>query len=107
MMMVPSLHHSVRNQMLASFLVLGAMFINRYEFIVGGQLVPMFKGTWTNSLVPYTPSVTEWALALLGFAIALGLYALGEKLFHLSAAPAAVVAGKPVVGRAVAAARDR
>ncbi len=89
MMLRPSLHHSVRNQMIAAFLVLGAMFINRYEFVVGGQLVPMFKGSWTASLIPYTPSLTEWALTVLGFAIALGLYALGEKLFHLSAAPGA------------------
>lgn len=87
MMLRPSLHLSVRHQMTAAFLVLGAMFINRYEFVIGGQLVPMFKGSWTNSLVPYSPSVTEWALTALGFAIALGLYALGEKLFHLSATP--------------------
>jgi molybdopterin-containing oxidoreductase family membrane subunit len=87
MMLMPSLYRSVRNQMAAAFLVLGAMFINRYEFIIGGQIVPMFKGTWVNSLIPYTPSVTEWALTVLGFAIVLGLYALGETLFQLSATP--------------------
>lgn len=91
MMMVPAWHHSMKSQMIASFLVLGAMFYDRYEFVIGGQLVPMFKGRWTASLIPYVPSVTEIALTVLGFAIALGLYALGEKLFHLSAAPAAMV----------------
>ena len=86
-------------QMSAAFLVLGAMFINRYEFVVGGQLVPMFKGAWVNSLITYTPSATEWALTVLGFAMALGLYALGEKLFHLSATPPALAeAGQAVPG---------
>jgi molybdopterin-containing oxidoreductase family membrane subunit len=96
MMRLPSLHHSMRNQLIAAFLVLGAMFINRYEFVVGGQIVPMFKGNWTMSQIPYTPSPTEWALTVFGFAIALGLYALGEKLFNLSAtAPATAGQAEP------------
>lgn len=86
-------------QLTAAFLVLGAMFINRYEFVIGGQLVPMFKGSWVNSLVAYTPSLTEWALTVLGFAIAFGLYALGEKLFHLSAAPPALAADAGAAAR--------
>lgn len=90
MMLSPRVEHKPGMQMTAAFLVLGAMFINRYEFVIGGQLVPMFKGNWVNSLVPYTPSATEWALTVLGFAMALGLYALGEKLFHLSATPPAL-----------------
>jgi molybdopterin-containing oxidoreductase family membrane subunit len=92
-------HTRVRTQLVAAFLVLGAMFINRYEFVVGGQLVPMFKGTWINSLNAYTPSVTEWALTVFGFAIALALYAFGEKLFHLSAVPPAE---QPVADRQLA-----
>ena len=87
MMMSPSMQTKMSKQLIAAFLVLGAMFINRYEFIIGGQLVPMFKGTWTNSLVPYFPSPTEWALTIMGFGITLALYALGEKLFVLSATP--------------------
>lgn len=87
MMMSRSMQTRMRPQMVAAFLVLGAMFINRYEFVIGGQLVPMFKGTWANSLVAYVPSATEWALTVMGFGISLALYALGEKLFVLSAAP--------------------
>ena len=87
MMLSPSLQTRMKPQMIAAFLVLGAIFINRYEFIVGGQLVPMFKGTWSNSLVAYVPSATEWALTIMGFGITLALYALGEKLFVLSATP--------------------
>jgi molybdopterin-containing oxidoreductase family membrane subunit len=93
MMLMPSLQKRMWPQMVAAFLVLGAMFINRYEFIVGGQLVPMFKGTWTNSLGSYVPSATEWALTLFGFGIALALYAFGEKLFHLSDLPPATEEG--------------
>lgn len=89
MMLSPGLQTQPGKQMIAAFLVLGAMFINRYEFIVGGQIVPMFKGNWTSSLIAYTPSLTEWALTVFGFAIALGLYALGEKVFRLSDVPAA------------------
>lgn len=89
MMMSPSMQTRMKPQIIAAFLVLGAMFINRYEFIIGGQLVPMFKGTWTNSLVAYFPSATEWALTVMGFGITLALYALGEKLFVLSAVPPA------------------
>lgn len=87
MMLMPSLQTRMRPQMVAAFLVLGAMFINRYEFVVGGQLVPMFKGSWANSLVAYVPSATEWALTAMGFGMALAMYALGEKLFHLSDLP--------------------
>lgn len=93
MMQSPTIERKPAMQMTAAFLVLGAMFINRYEFVIGGQLVPMFKGSWTNSLVPYTPSLTEWALTAFGFAIALGLYALGEKLFNLSATHTAATIG--------------
>lgn len=96
MMLSPSMQTRMKPQMIAAFLVLGAMFINRYEFIVGGQLVPMFKGTWSYSLVPYFPSATEWALTIMGFGITLALYALGEKLFILSDAPPTVAQAENV-----------
>jgi molybdopterin-containing oxidoreductase family membrane subunit len=88
MMLHRGLHTRMVPQMVAAFLVLGAMFINRYEFIIGGQLVPMFKGSWIGSLEPYVPSTTEWAMTVFGFAIALAMYAFGEKLFNLFDAPA-------------------
>lgn len=95
MMLSPGLQTQPGKQMIAAFLVLGAMFINRYEFIIGGQIVPMFKGNWTASLIAYTPSLTEWALTVFGFAIALGLYALGEKVFRLSDVPEQAVYPAP------------
>lgn len=75
-------------QVLASVLVLAGIFIERLFFMVGGQVVPLFKGTWFRGLVEYVPSFSEWTLAVMGFALLLALYALGEKMFHLAAAPA-------------------
>lgn len=86
-MMNPATNRKVGWQVASAVLVLVAMFINRYEFIVGGQIVPMFKGTWTNSLIQYSPSFTEWMSILLGFTLVSMLYGLGEKLFVLSATP--------------------
>jgi len=71
----------------AALLVLVAMFIDRYLFVVGGQVVPVFKGAWVDGFVAYTPSLTEWMLALLGVSLCLALYALGEKWLDLGATP--------------------
>ena len=87
LMLHPATNRKVGWQVTASILVLLAMEINRYEFIIGGQLVPMFKGNWVNSLNAYSPSATEWALTLMGWGIGFFLYALGERLFRLHAAP--------------------
>ncbi|OGT88244.1 MAG: polysulfide reductase [Gammaproteobacteria bacterium RIFOXYA12_FULL_61_12] len=87
MMLSPSMQVKPRWQVLASVLVLLGMFIERLQFIVAGQNVPMFKGTWMNAVTPYTPSLTEWALVAVGISSALALYALGDRLFNLSDAP--------------------
>jgi molybdopterin-containing oxidoreductase family membrane subunit len=87
-MMHPATNRRVGWQVASAVLVLVAMFINRYEFIVGGQIVPLFKGAAVNSLIEYTPSFTEWMSIAMGFFIVLMLYGLGEKLFKLHATPA-------------------
>ncbi|MFN3398396.1 MAG: NrfD/PsrC family molybdoenzyme membrane anchor subunit [Sulfurimicrobium sp.] len=87
MMLSPSMQQVPKWQVTASILVLVGLFIERLQFIVAGQNVPMFKGTWMNSVTPYTPSLTEWALVVVGVSTALALYALGERLFNLCAAP--------------------
>lgn len=92
MMISKSLQRAPGMQMTAAVLVLAGLFINRYEFVVGGQVVPMFKGNWAFGVVPYVPSVTEWVLTLLGVALALALYALGEKLFNLCDTPPVTMA---------------
>jgi Ni/Fe-hydrogenase subunit HybB-like protein len=75
-------------QVLASVLVLVGVFIGRYEYIVGGQLVPLFKGTWYPDLIAYTPSMAEWGIVLFGVGIGLLIYAVGAWMFRLDDAPA-------------------
>lgn len=74
-------------QLSAALLVCVAAFIGRYEYIVGGQLVPLFKGSWVPALVEYTPSMTEWMLVLLAIALTVTIYAVGEKSLDLAAEP--------------------
>ncbi|MFZ2300328.1 MAG: NrfD/PsrC family molybdoenzyme membrane anchor subunit [Gallionella sp.] len=73
----------------ASIMVIISLFIGRYEFVISGQLVPLFKGSWVPGLIDYTPSFTEWMIMLLAFSIAFAGWALGEKKLNLSAEPAA------------------
>lgn len=87
LMLSPNARQNVGTRVAAAFLVTVAMFINRYEFIITGQMVPMFKGNWSNSLIAYVPSATEWALVVLGVSLTLALYAYGEKVFDLAATP--------------------
>ena len=47
----------------------------------------MFKGSWVTGLADYTPSTTEWMLVLMSLSITFVVYALGERLLNLSAAP--------------------
>ncbi len=68
-------------QILASLLVMIGLLISRYEFIIGGQLVPLFKGSWAPGLVQYTPSTTEWALLFVGVFLANVVYALANWWF--------------------------
>jgi len=75
-------------QLLAAVLVLLGVFIGRYEYIVGGQLVPLFKGTWYPDLIAYTPSMAEWGIVLFGVGIGLLIYAIGMWMFRLDDAPA-------------------
>lgn len=75
-------------QVVAAVLVALALFIGRYEYVIGGQLAPLFKGAWASGLAPYTPSLTEWMLTLLAVSLAFGLWAFGEKRLDLAARPA-------------------
>lgn len=74
-------------QFAVSVMVLIAVFIGRYEFIIGGQLVPVMKGAWVQGLISYTPSLTEWMMTLASMSIALVGWAVGEKMLNLSAGP--------------------
>lgn len=71
-------------QALAALLVIISLFISRYEYIIGGQLVPLFKGAWAPPLLSYAPSPTEWVLLLLAIFLANAVNAWGEIRFSLS-----------------------
>jgi molybdopterin-containing oxidoreductase family membrane subunit len=73
--------------MVAAVLIIVGLFINRYEFVIGGQLVPLFKGSWVPGMISYSPSITEWMLTVMAFGIVLAGWAFGEKSFNLSDAP--------------------
>ena len=75
-------------QLVSAVLVALAVFIGKYEFVIGGQMVPLFKGNWAPGLIEYAPSLTEWMLLLLSLSIAFAVYAVGEKFLDLSEMPA-------------------
>ncbi|MEX0696000.1 MAG: NrfD/PsrC family molybdoenzyme membrane anchor subunit [Dongiaceae bacterium] len=74
--------------LLPAALVILALFIGRYEYVIGGQLVPLFRGIAQSGFAQYTPSFTEWMLVVLGVAITSFLYGAGEWLLRLADTPA-------------------
>jgi Ni/Fe-hydrogenase subunit HybB-like protein len=70
-------------QVIAALLVMNALLLSRYEYIIGGQLVPMFKGAWAPELINYLPSPTEWLLLLLAIMVSNALNAFGELTLDL------------------------
>ncbi|ABI55569.1 NrfD/PsrC family molybdoenzyme membrane anchor subunit [Alkalilimnicola ehrlichii MLHE-1] len=87
LMMSRNLRVNPQVQVLVSVLTFGGLFAERYFFVVGGQVIPLFQGTWAWNMIQYTPSATEWALTIMGSAMIFTLYVLGEKFFNLSAVP--------------------
>lgn len=87
-LMISPRHQTVpRWQILSAALVIVSLFIGRYDYMIDGQRVPMFKGSWIPGLIEYTPSLTEWAITLAVFALVFLIYAVGEKLFNLADTP--------------------
>jgi molybdopterin-containing oxidoreductase family membrane subunit len=70
-------------QKLAMVLVIVALLIGKYEFVISGQLVPLFKGSWVHGLISYAPSATEWALLAMSAFLAYAVYAFGAARFRL------------------------
>jgi molybdopterin-containing oxidoreductase family membrane subunit len=65
--------------------VIVALLIAKYEFVIGGQLVPLFKGSWVHGLIQYSPSTTEWVLLAMSAFLAYAVYAFGAARFRLGA----------------------
>ncbi len=86
-MLSASLRNRVGVQVLVACLVFLGLFAERFYFVVGGQVVPLFKGTWQPNLISYSPSATEWALTLVGWSLCFVLYLLGERFLNLGDMP--------------------
>jgi molybdopterin-containing oxidoreductase family membrane subunit len=104
LMLWPPLKRRPSMQITAAALVMVTVFIGRYEFIVSGQMVPVFKGTWVPGLIEYTPSLTEWMVTLIGISLVFVLYTLGERLLSLGDYPTAETTedGRSYTGRKAA-----
>lgn len=87
-MLIAGLRSNPSMQVLVSMAVFAGLFAERYFFVVGGQVVPLFRGTWEWGLIQYTPSLSEWALTIMGSAMLFTLYAAGERFLNLSDMPA-------------------
>ncbi|HJW81634.1 MAG TPA: NrfD/PsrC family molybdoenzyme membrane anchor subunit [Acidiferrobacterales bacterium] len=87
LMLSPWHQREPRWQVLAAVLVIVSLFIARYDYMIGGQRVPAFKGGWIPGLIDYTPSFGEWMIALTAFSLVFAIYAVGEKLFNLAGTP--------------------
>ena len=85
LMLLPGVRETGWAQVLAAALVAVGLFIARYDFIIGGQLVPLFKGSWAPELLSYTPSLTEWMLLAMAIFLANVVNAWGERQFNLEA----------------------
>lgn len=78
LMLTPGTRTRAWAQILAAFLVMNALLISRYEYIIGGQLVPLFKGAWAPEFLNYAPSATEWLLLLIAIFLSNAVNAFGE-----------------------------
>lgn len=95
-MMLSSRAAEARVQVIAALLIMMSLFAARYEFIVGGQMVPPFKGSWAGDMLSYAPSATEWLMLLAAIFLANLINALGERFLDLDGTPAEAEAAPSV-----------
>jgi molybdopterin-containing oxidoreductase family membrane subunit len=81
MLAMPGTRTASTMQLLMAALVLVGLLIHHYEFIIGGQLVPQFKGSWARGLIDYRPSLAEWGLLAVGLFLSWLIYAIGAWRF--------------------------
>jgi molybdopterin-containing oxidoreductase family membrane subunit len=85
---LPGLRKSLGLQLVAAVIAIVALFVARYDFVLGGQMVALFKGSWVHGLLHYTPSLAEWAVFATAVFLANVINAAGEKKLALGAPPA-------------------
>jgi Ni/Fe-hydrogenase subunit HybB-like protein len=82
-MLLPATRRSPGMQLIAACVAVVALFVARYHFIVGGQMVASFKGSWAHGLLQYSPSLTEWAVLATAVFLANVVNAAGEQRLSL------------------------
>lgn len=75
-----ALRRNILIQVAAAVLVMVGLFIGRYEYIIGGQIIPLFKGSWAPPVLSYAPSFTEWLLLVMAIFLANVVNSLGGVL---------------------------
>ncbi len=87
LLLLPRLRGRPAVQAIAGASVLVGIYIGRYEFVVSGQLVPLFKGQSRAELIAYMPSPTEWLVVILAVSVAMLIYVAANLAFRLSEFP--------------------
>lgn len=85
-MLAPATRRAPAMQLIAALIAVVALFIARYHYVIGGQMVPLFKGSWAHGLLQYTPTTADIAVLLTAVFLANVVNALGERRLHLGAA---------------------
>ena len=67
------------NLFLAAVTVLVTQFVSRYDFVLDGFLVPVFRGLSDPPFVHYTPALNEVLIAVAAASFVLFFYAIAEK----------------------------
>ena len=80
---LPGLRKSLGLQLVAASIAIVALFVARYHFVIGGQMVALFKGSWAHGLLQYTPSLTEWAVLATAVFLVNVVNAAGERKLAL------------------------
>ncbi len=87
LLLMPTTRHRPSMQAVTGLLVLIGMYMGRYEFIISGQLVPLFKGQSKPYLIEYVPSPTEWLVVALAVSVAALIYVAATLAYRLSELP--------------------
>jgi molybdopterin-containing oxidoreductase family membrane subunit len=85
-MLLPATRTSPSLQLAAAVIAVVALFFARYHYVIGGQMVPLFKGSWVPGLLQYTPTLADVAVLLTAVFLSNVVNALGERRLPLGAA---------------------
>lgn len=79
---------TVTGVLAASAMVIVGLFVTRFEYVLGGQIIALIDDPTYGEVLSYSPTFVELAVVVLGFAVAALLYTIGHWLFDLEGVPA-------------------